>query len=109
MTNMTDTEIRKLVEDVVAITLAKLGRDGFPFCMAEADKLNALDKKLETTNRVLMGNGNPENGLVYQFAASEVERKADHKMLSEIRTGFWSVGLIGLGLLATSLWQIITQ
>lgn len=109
MTNMTDAEVRKLVEDVVTVTLAKLGKDGFPFCMMETNHLLALEKKVETNTEILRGNGKPEDGLVYKFSASEVERKADHKTLMEFRAGFWSVGLIGLGLLATSVWQIVVK
>jgi len=102
-----DKTTKQMIEDVVTITLAKLGKDGFPFCIAEATRINQIDTDQKKTAKIVTGNGNPEDGLVYQFARSETQRNADHTALQELRSGIRAVMLIGLGLLATSIWNII--
>jgi hypothetical protein len=98
---------KQMIEDVVTITLAKLGKDGFPFCVAEAARINQIDTDQKKTGKIVTGNGNPEDGLIYQFAQSEIHRKADHETLKEIRAGIWSVVLIGIGLIVTNVFQLI--
>ena len=106
---MIDAEIKLLIENTVSVTLARLGKDGFPFCLLENSRVTNVETQQAVLRKIVTGNGNPEDGLVAKHAVLEVRQETDHKTIAEIRSGIWAVAVIGLGLFMTSLWQIISR
>jgi len=106
---MIDAEIKLLIENTVSVTLARLGKDGFPFCLLEHSRVANVETQQAVLRKIVTGNGNPEEGLVSKHAVLEVRQETDHKTIAEIRSGIWAVAVIGLGLFMTSLWQIISR
>jgi len=98
----TNEEIKKLIEDVVTITLVKLGKDGFPFCMIEAVKVKQLEERLTVLNNIITGGDKPNDGIVYQFSLIRQD-------VIRFGNGIWAMASVGLGLIIVAIWQIIAK
>jgi len=69
-------------------------------------EVEELSKKLSL---ILAGNGNPESGLVFKMAQTQTEVTHLTELAKTRSAREWSLSLIGIGLIATSIWQIVVK
>lgn len=77
-------------------------------CEVEKARIDAVEDLSRKLALIITGNGNPENGLVVKQdrtlnAVNEISEKWKERNKKE-----WAILMVAIGLLATSLWQIIT-
>lgn len=104
-----DAETKSMVEGIVATTISKFERDGFPFCRLENSRISNIEAQQTIIKRIVTGNGTPDEGLMSKHAILELKQEMDHKIIVEIKNGIRAIGLIGMGLILTSLWQIMVK
>lgn len=94
-----DTEVlQKMIQDSVRTSMAEL--QSLPSCKIEELKMSAFKADLDNALTILVGNGNPERGLVYKFGQTE-------KDVRRIVNGIWAFVIVGIGLLTTAIWNIL--
>ena len=80
-----------------------------PVYKIEANKINEIVELSKKLSFILVGNGNPESGLVFKVAQTQIEVVRLTELAKTRSTREWSLSLIGIGLIATSIWQIVAK
>jgi len=75
----------------------------------EANKINEISELSKRLSFILVGNGDPKNGLVFKMAQTQMEVVRLTELAKTRSTREWSLSLIGIGLIATSIWQIVVK
>jgi len=75
----------------------------------EANKINEISELSKRLSFILVGNGDPKNGLVFKMAQTQMEVVRLTELAKTRSAREWSLSLVGIGLIATSIWQIITK
>ena len=98
-----------IVEVVKKAVVDTLINAELPACKLHMHKINEVEDLSKKLSLIIIGNGNPENGLVFKMAQThdDVVRLVDASKTRSARE--WSLMLIGIGLIATSVWQIIVK
>jgi len=106
MTTKKQDEIVNAVRETITDILIN---SELPICKLEANKINEIAELSKKLSFILIGNGDPESGLVFKVVQTQIE-VARLTELAKIRNAReWSLSLIGIGLIATSIWQIIAK
>ena len=91
-------ELQMMIKDSVKESLAEIGT--LPSCAIEKARMNVIESRLDKALIVLVGNGDPEHGLVYKFGLIE-------KDVKRITAGVWAFSLAVIGLFITTMWNTI--
>ena len=75
----------------------------------EANKINEISELSKRLSFILVGNGDPKNGLVFKMAQTQMEVVRLTELAKTRSAREWSLSLIGIGLIATSIWQIVVK
>ena len=75
----------------------------------EANKINEISELSKRLSFILVGNGDPKNGLVFKMAQTQMEVVHLTELAKTRSAREWSLSLIGIGLIATSIWQIVVK
>jgi 4-hydroxy-3-methylbut-2-enyl diphosphate reductase IspH len=112
---MTDQEIAQIVKDAIREGLSGAS---FPQCALEQQRIEAIEELSKKLSIIITGNGNPENGLASKQTSLAMSVETFHvemrKEVAEIkdrekekRTREWGMIMVGVGMIATSLWGLI--
>ena len=75
----------------------------------EANKINEISELSKRLSFILVGNGDPKNGLVFKMAQTQMEVVHLTELAKTRSAREWSLSFIGIGLIATSIWQIVVK
>jgi len=97
--------LTRTIENAISVAFSKI-QPTYELDTHRIEEIEELSRKLSV---IIIGNGNPESGLVFKMAQTrtEVARLAELAKTRSARE--WSLSLVGIGLIATSVWQIITK
>ena len=76
-------------------------------CIAEKARIDAIEELSRRLALIITGNGNPENGLVMKQDRTLTEVKAIAEKERERSKMERALLMVGIGLIATSVWQIL--
>ena len=93
-------ELRAMIKDAVVIALTEMPE--LPLCKLQNEQLSKVRNELDRAIVILTGNGTPSNGLVYKFSLIEMDVK-------RMSAGVWTFAVVGIGLIVTAIWEIITK
>jgi hypothetical protein len=97
-------DIEKIIRESIKTAMSEVPT--LP-CVAEKARIDAIEELSEKLSKIILGNGNPENGIVTKLTIVQRDVAAIETFAKERRSREWGMAMIGLGLIATSLWQIL--
>jgi len=106
MTTKKQDEIINAVREAVTDVLLNTKPFTYELDTHRIEEIEELSRKLSV---IIIGNGNPESGLVFKMAQTRTEVAHLTELAKTRSAREWSLSLVGIGLIATSIWQIITK
>jgi len=106
MTTKKQDEIINAVREVVTDVLLNTKPSAYELNTHRIEEIEELSRKLSV---IIIGNGKPENGLVFKMMQTQIEVLRLAELAKTRSAREWSLSLVGIGLIATSIWQIITK
>ena len=106
MTTKKQDEIVNAIRETITDILLN---NELPVYKLEANKINEIAELSKKLSFILVGNGNPESGLVFKVAQTQIEVVRLTELAKTRSAREWSLSLIGVGLIATSIWQIVAK
>ena len=106
MTTKKQDEIINAVREVVTDVLLNTKPFAYELDTHRIEEIEELSRKLSV---IITGNGKPENGLVFKMMQTQIEVLRLAELAKTRSAREWSLSLVGIGLIATSIWQIITK
>ena len=106
MTTKKQDEVINAVREAVTDVLLNTKPFAYELDTHRIEEIEELSKKLSV---IITGNGKPENGLVFKMAQTQIEIVRLTELAKTRSAREWSLSLVGIGLIATSIWQIITK
>jgi len=106
MTTKKQDEIINAVREVVTDVLLNTKPSAYELNTHRIEEIEELSRKLSV---IITGNGKPENGLVFKMMQTQIEVLRLAELAKTRSAREWSLSLVGIGLIATSIWQIITK
>jgi len=106
MTTKKQDEIINAVREVVTDVLLNTKPSAYELDTHRIEEIEELSRKLSV---IITGNGKPENGLVFKMMQTQIEVLRLAELAKTRSAREWSLSLVGIGLIATSIWQIITK
>jgi len=114
---MSNEEIAVIIKDAIHDALEGAT---FPQCALELQRIAAFEEISKKLSIIITGNGDPEKGLVTQFAHVRTNVENFHvetrKEISELkeqnkekRTREWALVMIGIGMIATAIGGLILK
>ena len=97
--------LTRTIENAISVAFSKI-QPTYELDVHRIAEVEELSKKLSL---ILAGNGNPESGLVFKMAQTRTEVAHLTELAKTRSAREWSLSLVGVGLIATSVWQIITK
>jgi len=94
--------VREAVTDVLLNTKP-------PACELDTHRIAEVEELSRKLSVIIVGNGNPENGLVFKMAQTQTEVIHLAELAKTRSAREWSLSLVGVGLIATSIWQIVAK
>ena len=104
MTTKKQDEIINAVREVVTDVLLNTKPSAYELNTHRIEEIEELSRKLSV---IITGNGKPENGLVFKMMQTQIEVLRLAELAKTRSAREWSLSLIGIGLIATSIWQIV--
>jgi len=104
MTTKKQDEIINAVREVVTDVLLNTKPSAYELDTHRIEEIEELSRKLSV---IITGNGKPENGLVFKMMQTQIEVLRLAELAKTRSAREWSLSLIGIGLIATSIWQIV--
>jgi len=89
-------ELQAMIKDSVKSSLLEVGT--LPSCHVENVRMGVVEERLDKALIILVGNGNPEHGLVFKFGLIE-------KDVKRMTAGLWVFAVAAIGLFVTNLWD----
>ena len=93
-------ELQTMIKESMKASLTEIGT--LPSCEIEKMRVGVIEERLDKALTILVGNGDPEHGLVFKFGLIE-------KDVRRMTAGLWAVSIVFLGLFATALWSIVAK
>jgi len=106
MTTKKQDEIINAVREVVTDVLLNTKPSAYELDTHRIEEIEELSRKLSV---IITGNGKPENGLVFKMMQTQIEVLRLAELAKTRSAREWSLSLIGIGLIATSIWQIVVK
>ena len=106
MTTKKQDEIINAVREAVTDVLLNTKPSAYELNTHRIEEIEELSRKLSV---IIIGNGKPENGLVFKMMQTQIEVLRLAELAKTRSAREWSLSLVGIGLIATSIWQIITK
>ena len=106
MTKKKQDEVINAVREAITDVLLNTKPFAYELDTHRIEEIEELSKKLSV---IITGNGKPENGLVFKMAQTQIEIVRLTELAKTRSAREWSLSLVGIGLIATSIWQIITK
>ena len=106
MTTKKQDEIINAVREVVTDVLLNTKPFAYELDTHRIEEIEELSRKLSV---IITGNGKPENGLVFKMMQTQIEVLRLAELAKTRSAREWSLSLIGIGLIATSIWQIVVK
>jgi len=106
MTTKKQDEIINAVREVVTDVLLNTKPSAYELNTHRIEEIEELSRKLSV---IIIGNGKPENGLVFKMMQTQIEVLRLAELAKTRSAREWSLSLIGIGLIATSIWQIVVK
>jgi len=97
--------LTRTIENAISVAFSKIQLT-YELDVHRIAEVEELSKKLSL---ILAGNGKPENGLVFKVMQTQIEVVRLTELAKTRSAREWSLSLIGIGLIATSIWQIIAR
>ena len=106
MTTKKQDEIINAVREAVTDVLLNTKSSAYELNTHRIEEIEELSRKLSV---IITGNGKPENGLVFKMMQTQIEVLRLAELAKTRSAREWSLSLIGIGLIATSIWQIVVK
>jgi len=106
MTTKKQDEIINAVREAVTDVLLNTKPFTYELDTHRIEEIEELSRKLSV---IITGNGKPENGLVFKMMQTQIEVLRLAELAKTRSAREWSLSLIGIGLIATSIWQIVVK
>ena len=106
MTKKKQDEVINAVREAITDVLLNTKPSAYELDTHRIEEIEELSKKLSV---IITGNGKPENGLVFKMMQTQIEVLRLAELAKTRSAREWSLSLVGIGLIATSIWQIITK
>ena len=106
MTTKKQDEIINAVREVVTDVLLNTKPSAYELDTHRIEEIEELSRKLSV---IITGNGKPENGLVFKMMQTQIEVLRLAELAKTRSAREWSLSLVGIGLIATSIWQIVVK
>ena len=100
-----EERLTRTIENAIFVAFSKTQ----PIYELDAHRIEEVIELSKKLSLILVGNGNPENGLVFKMAQTQIEVVRLTELAKTRSAREWSLSLIGIGLIATSIWQIVTK
>ena len=97
--------LTRTIENAISVAFSKIQ----PTYELDVHRIAEVEKLSKKLSIILAGNGNPESGLVFKMAQTQTEVTHLTELAKTRSAREWSLSLIGIGLIATSIWQIVVK
>ena len=100
-----EERLTRTIENAISVAFSKI-QPTYELDVHRIAEVEELSRKLSV---IIVGNGKPENGLVFRVAQTQIEVVRLAELAKTRSAREWSLSLIGIGLIATSIWQIVAK
>lgn len=96
------------LEEIKSAISTTLMETELPACRRESDRMERVESALLKLTEIITGNGDASKGLVVKTDRNE-QAISDLKKAQDLyNSRAWAIIMIGIGLLGTSIWNIIS-